>query len=265
MRGADAIIVSIPRSEHTILVVDDHEAKRYVTTRILHQAGFKTVEASSGQMALEMAVSDVSAIVLDVHLPDIDGFEVCARLRSNPKTGNLPIVHLSAVRIEDSDKVEGLNAGADGYLVHPVEPAMLVATIQALIRARMAEDRHRLSEQKFRAIYTQAQGGIALVDAEGRFRDVNPALLKMLMRDFSEVINRTISEFAAPADQELIRMKTTTTATSYDMWSDEFPLLNASGEFIYLKWSMSPYLENDFRVAVITNISERIQDRKSVV
>ncbi len=76
----------------------------------------------------------------------------------------------------------GLDAGADAYLVHPVEPAVLIATLQALIRARMAEDRLRRSESRFRAIYTQAPTGMALIDDAGRFADVNPAMVAMLGR-----------------------------------------------------------------------------------
>jgi DNA-binding response OmpR family regulator len=108
-------------------------------------------------------------VVLDVHLPDIDGFELCRRIRANPATKLLPVVHLSAEYIRNEDRVTGLNAGADGYMVHPVEPAVLVATLQALIRARTAEEQLRRSEQRFRAIYDQAQSGIALLDEQGRF------------------------------------------------------------------------------------------------
>jgi signal transduction histidine kinase len=126
-----------------VLVVDDNPATRYATARMLRAAGFRTAEADSGAEALEQAGRGMSAVVLDVHLPDIDGFEVCRTLRSRPQTQLLPVVHVSAAYIRDEDRVAGLNAGADGYLVHPVEPAVLVATLQALIRARLAEDQLR--------------------------------------------------------------------------------------------------------------------------
>src|SRR3954469_14848479 len=153
---AGAIQSTIDRGAHTVLVVDDNPATRYSTGRIIRAAGFRIAEAGTGAEALEQAAKGVSAVVLDVHLPDMDGFEVCRHLRAEPATQLLPVVHLSAAYVKNEDHVTGLNAGADSYLVHPVEPAVLVATVQALIRARTAEDQLRRSEQSLRAIYDQA-------------------------------------------------------------------------------------------------------------
>ena len=91
----------------TILVVDDNPSKRYVTTRMLRAAGFNITEAASGHQALEMAAEGIDAMVLDVNLPDIDGFEVCRRLRARETTSHLPIIHLSATFVDDSDRVHG--------------------------------------------------------------------------------------------------------------------------------------------------------------
>jgi signal transduction histidine kinase len=143
VNDADVITATIDRSAHSVLVVDDNPATRYTTARVIRAAGFRTQEAGTGAEALALAGRGVSAVVLDVHLPDIDGFEVCRTLRSRPGTALLPVVHVSAAYIRDEDRVAGLNAGADGYLVHPVEPAVLVATLQALIRARLAEEQMR--------------------------------------------------------------------------------------------------------------------------
>ena len=142
------IQMSIDRSQHTVLVVDDNPATRYSTARLLRAAGFQTLEAASGGEALQIAAGGVSAVVLDVHLPDIDGFEVCRRLRAAPDTGKLPVIHLSAAFVRSEDKVTGLHAGADAYLVHPVEPDLLVATLQALIRARVAEEQLELRRRE---------------------------------------------------------------------------------------------------------------------
>jgi len=123
----------------TILVVDDNPSKRYVTARMLRAAGFTITEAASGYQALQMADEGIDAMVLDVNLPDIDGFEVCRRLRARETTSYLPIIHLSATFVDDSDRVHGLDTGADGYLTHPVEPHVLVATVRAFVRARSAK------------------------------------------------------------------------------------------------------------------------------
>ena len=109
------------------------------------------------------------------------------------------MLHLTAAYVTDEDKVRGLDSGADAYLTHPVEPAVLVATVQALVRARVAEEAMRRSEAKFRAIYAQAPGGIALLDDGGAFVDANPAMLDLLGANRSAVIGHTVNDFL-PAD-----------------------------------------------------------------
>ena len=257
MIDTDVISTTIDRSAHTVLVVDDNPATRYSTARVIRAAGFRTQEACSGAEALALSAQGVSGVVLDVHLPDIDGFEVCRQIRARPATEMLPVVHLSAAYIRDEDRVTGLNAGADGYLVHPVEPAVLVATLQALIRARTAEDELRRSEQRFRAIYDHAQSGIALVDAEGRFTDVNPALSRLLGRPASELQGQPISDFAPAEWQAFVREQVARSASDGAPWRGEFPLLAAGGRRLQLEWSVSPHVEPGVRIAIASDVSER--------
>lgn len=120
------------RVDHTILVVNDVAAARYAAARVLRDAGFKTLEAREGAEALRLAIA-ASAVILDVHLPDIHGFEVCRLLRSDPATRSLPIMHVSAVYVSDGDKVKGESAGCDAYLVAPVLPELLIGTVERLL------------------------------------------------------------------------------------------------------------------------------------
>ncbi|MEJ8826097.1 response regulator [Variovorax humicola] len=246
----------IDRAMHELLIVDDDPATRYVTGRILQSAGFRTREAATGTDGLRMADDGISAIVLDVHLPDIDGFELCRRLRLRPETERLPVLHLTAAYVTDEDKVRGLDSGADAYLTRPVEPAVLVATVQALVRARVAEDAMRRSEAKFRAIYAHALTGIALLDDNGRLIDVNPALLALLGRPVQEVAGRFVSEFvpadsAGPVD-EFMRSAGETAQRR------EFPVARPDGRLVHLEWSVSPHIEQRVNMAVAIDISERV-------
>jgi DNA-binding response OmpR family regulator len=125
----------IDRSLHSVLVVDDNASHRYATSRALRAAGFNTVEAAAGAEALELS-DFVSAVVLDVHLPDLLGFEVCRLLRSRSNTASLPVVHVSAVYVTQEEQVAGISAGADAYMVAPVDPDALVATLDHLIGER---------------------------------------------------------------------------------------------------------------------------------
>ncbi len=259
MIDPDVINATIDRGKHTVLVVDDNPATRYSTARVVRAAGFRTVEAGSGSEALALSAQGVSAVVLDVHLPDIDGFEVCRLIRARPQTALLPVVHLSAAYVRDEDRVTGLNAGADGYLVHPVEPAVLVATLQALIRARNAEDELRRSDQRFRAIYDQAHSGIALLDAQGRFADVNPAMQAMLGRPREEMLGRGMAEFTLPTSRAAIEQRLVAPVDEAAPWRGEFPLTAADGTLVHLEWSISSHVEPGVRIAIAIDVSERYE------
>ena len=259
MADMDVVGVSINRAEHTVLVVDDNPATRYSTARTLRAAGFRTEEAASGSEALSKSKGPISAVVLDVHLPDIGGFEVCRMLREHPRTAVLPVVHLSATYVEDKHKVAGLNSGADAYLTHPAEPPILIATVQALVRARLAEDQLRKSEAKFRAIYTQAETGIALVNSAGIFLEANPAMLRMLGRASDDVLGRKVFDFASPVWSDSVRAMIQQDDSGTTQWREVFPLALPDGEEVYLEWTMSPHIEPGVRVGVVSNISERMK------
>ena len=257
MTDSAVINATIDRSRHVILVVDDNPATRYSTARIVRAAGFKTREAATGLEAVSMAADGISAVVLDVHLPDIDGFEVCRRLRAEVATALLPVIHLSAAFVQNADKVAGLNAGADAYLVHPVERAVLTATLQALIRARMAEDSLRRSDTRFRAVFSQALSGIALIQADGRFADVNPAMVALLGRPREELLAQPVTSLAPAGWADFVREHMIDALDSGATWQGEFPLLRADGSWVYLQWSISAHVEPGLRVGIAVDVSER--------
>jgi len=243
-------------SESLVLVVDDNPVTRYATVRVLTAAGYRTIEAESGQEALQLADTSVSAVVLDVNLPDIDGFQVCRILRERPQTATVPVVHLSATYVADYDKVRGLDAGASAYLIHPAEPGVLVATIASLLRASAAERSMRESEARFRAIYHQAIGGICTLDLAGRFVDVNPAMLTLLRRTEAELVGQPVAAFAPAEYRE--QVVEATGHARLDGWQGTFPLDDALGETMHLEWSISAVLETGVKVAVVSNITDHI-------
>lgn len=257
MNDGAVILATIDRSQHTVLVVDDNPATRYSTARIVRAAGFLTQEAATGTDAVVMASRGVSAVVLDVHLPDIDGFEVCRQLRADVSTALLPVIHLSAAFVENADKVAGLNAGADAYLVHPVEPAVLIATMQALIRARTAEDSLRRSDTRFRAVFSQAMSGIALIHANGQFVDINPAMQAMLDRPMADILGKPVSSLAPAQWAVFVQERTITSIEAGAAWQGEFPIVRPDGSWRHLQWSISAHVEPGMRIGIAVDVSER--------
>ncbi|MBF5045263.1 response regulator [Aggregicoccus sp. 17bor-14] len=123
----------------TILNVNDDEANRYMVGRMLQMAGYRVIEAGTGLEALQKAQTKPDVIILDIKLPDLSGYEVCARLRANPDTASIAVLHTSATFVTPDKKAKGLDGGADAYLTQPFEATELVATVRSLIRLRHAE------------------------------------------------------------------------------------------------------------------------------
>lgn len=123
-----------------VLVVDDSRTKRYLLVSWLSRAGFEVLEAETGSEALErVGVEPVDLVVLDVRLPDINGFEVCERIKAHHPA--MPVIHVSAHAIDVVDRAQGLTRGADAYLAEPIEPEELVATAHAVLRYYRARQR----------------------------------------------------------------------------------------------------------------------------
>ncbi|WP_158643074.1 response regulator [Pseudoduganella lurida] len=132
-----------------VLNVDDVPGARYAKTRLLELAGFRVSEAGTGEEALVLARTLApDLILLDTRLPDIDGFEVCRRLRADPDTATILILQTSAAHVLTGDRVRALNGGADNFLVEPVTQQELIASVRAL--ARVAAVERSLREEDLR-------------------------------------------------------------------------------------------------------------------
>jgi two-component system phosphate regulon response regulator PhoB len=121
-------------SIQTILVIDDQKDLADLVRRSLEKEGFEVIVARDGTTGLRFAREHrPDLVVLDLTMPDIDGLEVCKRLRHEPRHAKLPIIVLSA-RASAADRVLGLELGADDYLIKPFVPQELVARVKAVLR-----------------------------------------------------------------------------------------------------------------------------------
>ena len=123
----------------TVLVVDDYADGRALLAYVRTSAGYDVLDAANGTDTLARMDDAPDLVVLDVQLPDIDGFEVCRRLKADPRAALTPIVMVSAVFGRTEHRVRGLTGGADAYLPKPFEPELLVATVEALMRHHATE------------------------------------------------------------------------------------------------------------------------------
>jgi PAS domain S-box-containing protein len=178
------------KAKTTILNVDDDDAARYATSRILRKEGFEVLEASCGAEALRLAKQAPDLVLLDVNLPDMSGFEVCRMIKKDPATALIPVLHLSATYMDDLSKVKGLEAGADGYLTYPLEPPVLIAYINSLLRIGQTERKLEEAAQKWRTTFDAMVEAVSLLDKEQKFLQCNTSMKELVGKPFREIIGR---------------------------------------------------------------------------
>jgi two-component system, NtrC family, sensor kinase len=169
----------MPEQRPRILVVDDREQNRYVLCRILERAGYDCEMATNGKEALERVASLPDIAILDVHLPDLSGYDLCRRIKSNPQTAQVAVLQISASFVANEDKAKALEVGADGYLTHPIDGVVLIATIRSLLRLRRAEMVARESAAQWQSAFDSLSEGLACVDAEGKITRLNQAFAEI--------------------------------------------------------------------------------------
>ena len=163
-----------------ILIVDDDDAMRYVKSRVLRGRGYAVSEARLGRDALVLAASENPDLtLLDVKLPDLSGIEVCREIKS--RFPDMIVLQTSAAFTGAADRTKALDGGADSYLVEPIEPDELVATINALLRMRRAEQEARRINRDLEQLVAErtrelAEANRRLADEIGDRRQAEAAL-----------------------------------------------------------------------------------------
>lgn len=118
----------------SILIVDDLEANRYAFGLHLRSAGFNIIEAANGLEALEKLEPKPDLILLDINLPDINGFEILKQLKQKPYLSSIPVIQTSASFVTKEDYLKGIYSGADAYLISPVDPELLIQAVKASLK-----------------------------------------------------------------------------------------------------------------------------------
>jgi signal transduction histidine kinase len=133
-----------PAGPGTVLNVNDHEQQRYVVSKMLRNAGYRVIEAATGLAAVDIALLEgPDVVVLDIQLPDINGMEVCRRLKNDVAVSSPMVLHTSATFAGTEIRVRGLDVGGDAFLAQPFSAQELVATVRALVRRKRVEEYQR--------------------------------------------------------------------------------------------------------------------------
>jgi CheY-like chemotaxis protein len=120
----------------TILAVDDNEAHLYFVSRTLQEAGFNAISVRTGSEALERVKEQPDLVLCDVHLPDTNGFDICRKLKSDPKTANIPIVMFSSISHSGSAVNDARQLGAAAFLFFPMVQEHLVSVVLGTLSSK---------------------------------------------------------------------------------------------------------------------------------
>jgi len=183
-----------------ILVADDNPDSRYSLR--LQLRDYEVIEAEGGARTIELAIAQSpDCILLDVQMPDMNGFVVCERLRADPRTRLIPIILVTGIHRDTESLVRGLAAGADEYVTKPVEKRELLARVHAMLRIKELQDqlglmneeleeKVRRRTEELRLIYATVPIGLYTLDASGRITSYNRHMQSMLGYGRDEVVDR---------------------------------------------------------------------------
>jgi PAS domain S-box-containing protein len=211
----------------TVLIIDDDDAKRHAIAKILRKAGYAIRESENATEGLRLAAEKPTLIILDVKLPDLSGFEVCRRIKENPATSTIPVLHISTTFVDLEDRIHGLEGGADAYLTDVLEPLELIATVKALLRARRAEEAAQISTRQWQVTFDAINDGVVLLDHTGQVIQSNAAMENFLSISRDSLCGQSIHHLVSlpliPEDSPFLRMLHTghreaVELTSGDRW-----------------------------------------------
>lgn len=242
-----------------LLIVDDNVATRYALRRRLENHGYTVLEAGTGSDGLALIESEaLDALILDVNLPDMSGFDIVRLLRADPGTALLPVIHVSAASIQTGDIITGLNAGADAYLIHPVDPDVLLATLRTLLRVRDTENALRESEARFREIFANVSAPIAVLDANLKVHECNHAFAQLIVdnRDPQALRECFAEDQCSILDELRLRL------VDGERWKGTLNM-RVQGEIRETQWQISPYRTPELSLVFVEDVTEHRHRERS--
>ena len=196
--GNDAVKVTRAR---TILVADDGSDGHDAIGFWLRQAGFNVLEASNAAELEERIGKRPDVVVLDAQLAGRTGFEFTNRLKADAATATIPVIHVASGYTTGEWRAQGLEAGADAFLTHPVEPQELIATVRALLRVREAEEEVRNAAEQWESTFDAITDAVCIIDESGELQRCNDAADELLGRLNEGHGHRKFQDVFPPPDQ----------------------------------------------------------------
>jgi DNA-binding response OmpR family regulator len=145
-----------------VLVAEDDPDLLFLTTEVLGQAGYDVLEASTGKECLDaVAAHHPDIVLLDVMLPDMAGTEVCRQIKADETLRDTFVILISGVHVSSDSQADGLDVGADGYIIKPIANRELLSRIRSIVRIKRAEDALREKEKEQQKLISELQEALS--------------------------------------------------------------------------------------------------------
>lgn len=269
-----------PTNQGVILIVDDNPTNLELLLDFLEKSGFKVLVSEDGISAVEMAeYASPDLILLDVLMPEIDGFETCRRLKSNPATHNIPVIFLTALA-DKIDQVTGLNLGAVDYITKPLAHDEVLARVKIHLRLqnltkKLTEQNERLeaeiserkqAEQKIReqaALLDITTDAIIVQDLNNQIRFWNQGSEHLYGWQQEEAIARNSNKLLYHPDTLFQLEEIQESLMKFGLWQGDLYQITKAGKEIIVssRWTVMPDLEGQPKSILIVNtdITEKKQ------
>ena len=245
----------------TILIVDDDERIRALFASCLRTKGYEVRESETGWEGLQMARKHMPDLVLlDVRLPDVSGVEICRQIKNDPHLADVFVALCSGEATEAEHKVDGLQGGADEYLVKPFGLQELLARVGTLLRLRDTTAALRASEEHYRRLIDILPDAICLISPQGRLLSVNSQAVAMLGYDNSgELLNKSVFDLI-PASE---RIKADLSILKNRIIRNvEYTMLRKNGEPFQVELSATVTSDKEGQTAGLVCVARDITKRK---
>ncbi len=246
-----------------ILVVDDEPSVLELFSHILRESNYEVWTATTGRGGLGCARERrPDVVLLDVMLPDVSGIEVCRALKQDVNLPDVFVALCSGAAISSTHKVDGLDSGADDYIVKPITPDELRARVRALVRLQETTAALRASEQHFRGLVEILPVGVALLDPQGRVQTANPRVCSMLGYSVeTELRQYTIFDLTTSEDHERIQTGTANARQNQPARSIECTLRKKDGAVMPAELSIAATGNGDDKPAGFVVVARDITER----
>ena len=260
---------SSQRRVAAILIVDDAPANLELLRKLMSEQGYQVYVALSGERALAIAQrAQPDLILLDVVMPDMDGFETCQQLKQNPLTQRIPVIFMSA-RSDTDDVVAGFDIGAVDYIAKPLRMAEVCARVRAQLQIRSNSETQEEQAERLRTIVNHMAEGLLIIEADGRIQYTNPACDHYLGYRENELAGLSIAELLSPmVTQEYLdyfAMHAANPDTAHNHGTREVAIRHRAGHALSMDLTLTPmYLRQPLYIGLLHDITHHKQSEDAL-